>query len=333
MAAVAAGIFEFVFGGSIAQRESLLEFWAMLGFTPVAEGHLNAAQAEQLYGHRAELHSLRLTHPGCSSFGTGQVRLQLWSSVRNEGLGNRRPIETGSRWMGMYTRDLLQLRDAFENSTSQQTWQLWISPPVNAPLANPAPKVTFFQPFVGLRELLVFGTDFRLAFIQRGGFDRPGFGTFDETLPYQNTEGSHANVVQPARRFDTDFYKALFGYETAPFGDAHDSGDEPPTITALKLKPDELFRVERIRAPGCPSGLLQVYSSYLPGDDVRDLSRPGSRNLCAYSVRTDDPGTFSDHLAQLQPGVATKPHKDEFGDNALCFDAPDGYAWIASDAA
>jgi len=330
---VEAGIYEFVFGAAAEQRDALLEFWAKLGFSPIAEGGLSAKESKQLYRHEAKLQAIRLAHSGCSEWRTGLVRLQFWSTLRNPGLGNQRPIETGSRWMGLYTQDILQLRDAFDNADSQQRWKLWLSPLVHAPLVDPPPEVTFNQPFVGLREFLVFGDDFRLAFIQRGGFDRPGFGTFDDSQSYKNTEGSHANIVQPAGNFATEFYKSLFGYETAPFGEAHDSGSEPSTIAALKLKPKETFRVERLRAKDCPSGLLQVYSSYSPGGDLRDLSRPGSRNLSAYSIRVADTGEFSAALKGSQWSLETAVCRDEFGDGAICFDAPDGYAWIASDTA
>lgn len=325
-----AGIHEFVFGGELVREAEYLEFWAKLGFVPVLEGELKASQAQSFYGHHSALRSIRLQHLGCNSHQTGYVRLQLWTELRNEGLGNGRAIECGSRWMGMYTHDVLQLHDSFTSAASKQRWNLKVTPVINAPLQNPPPAVDFDQPFVGLRELLVFGNDFRLAFIQRAGFDRPGFGTFDDSLPYKNTEGSHANVVQPANSFSTEFYKTVFGLDTAPYGDAHDSGDEPPTIAALGLKQGEIFHVERIKQPNCPSGLIQVYSSYVEGADNRDLSRPGSRNLCAYSVQVSDINELSRRVS-VQGGVINNTSKfDEFGQAALCFCAPDGYSWLAT---
>ncbi len=324
-----AGIYEFVFGAPVDERDELLAFWAVLGFVPVAEGSLDAATADRAYGHDSGLTSVRLVHPGCSSFGTGYVRLQFWERLRNEGLGNVAPVTIGSRWMGMYTHDILQLADSFASEQAHHHWGLWVSPLVSAPLMKPAPEVDFYNPFVGLRELLVFGNRFRLAFIQRGGFDRPGFGTFDDSLAYKNTEGSHANVVQPAGEFSTDFYKQAFGLETAPFGEAHDSGDDPATIAALNLKDGEMFRVERTRAVDCPAGLLQVYSSYVAGDDLRDRSRPGSGNVCAYSMRVRDLELLATTIEASDGARRGEAFEDEFGTAALSFDAPDGYAWIA----
>ncbi len=288
-----------------------------------------AGDAARVYGHDSDLVSLRLRHPGCDSFDTGLVRLQLWRHLHDEGLGNSNPIQPGSRWMGMYTNDILQVRDAFVNEQAQEDWGLWVSPLVNAPLQQPPPVHTYFERFVGLRETLVFGNRFRLAFIQRGGFDRPGFGTFDNALPFRNTEGSHANVVQPDNSFSSDFYKKAFDFETAPFGEPHDSGDEPPTIEALRLRPGETFHVERTRAMDCPSGLLQIYSSYMSGPDLRDVSRPGCGNLCAYSVRVRELSSLAAVIGDTAGAELQAQACDEFGTDCVSFSAPDGYAWVA----
>lgn len=329
MSQTRSGVHEFVFGALQAERDEMLRFWAVLGFTPEAEGSLTAEEAHDAYGHTSRLVSVRLRHTGCATFETGLVRMQFWENLANEGLGNSNPIQTGSRWMGMYTRDILQLRDAFTNHTASEEWGLWVSPLVNAPLQKPAPEQTFYERFVGLRETLVFGNRFRLAFIQRGGFDRPGFGSFDETLPFKNTEGSHANIVQPDNSFSSDFYKQAFDFETAPFGEAHDSGDEPPTIAALRLRPGETFHVERTRAIDCPSGLLQIYSSYLPGSDLRDLSRPGCGNLCAFTVRVRDLDALRVAIEGADSAKLHADCDDEFSQRSLVFNAPDGYVWIA----
>lgn len=326
-----AGIHEFVFGGLRAEREETLRFWGQLGFRASDEGGLSAKDAAKAYGHESGLESVRLRHPGCDTFETGLVRLQFWERLANEGLAAAPPIVPGSRWMGLYTHDILQLRDSFESPAARRDWVLWLSPLVNAPLAKPAPEHDYYTPFTGLRETLVFARRFRLAFIQRAGFDRPGFGTFDDGLPFKNTEGSHANIVQPDNAFSSAFYKRAFGFETAPFGEAHDSGDEAPTIAALNLREGETFHVERTRAPECPSGLLQIYSSYLPADDFRHLSRPGCGNLCAYSVRVGSVDGLARLIDTEEGAQRLGVCRNEFGETSLCFDAPDGYAWLAVD--
>ncbi|MEO0996217.1 MAG: hypothetical protein AAFX58_01745 [Pseudomonadota bacterium] len=324
-----AGVYEFTFGARADERDALLEFWLRLGFTVTAEGRLGADEAAGLYGHASSVQTLRLDHAGCASYGTGYVRLQCWDRPLNDGLGDALPLDVGSRWMGMYTRDILELRDSFQGEQALGRADYDVSPLVSAPLAKPPPAVSLAEPFVGLREMLVFGERFRLAFIQRGGFDRPGFGTFDETIPFKTTEGSHANIVQPIGAFSTDFYKTVFGFETAPFGEEHDSGDEPSTKIALRLAPGQLFRVERLRAPDCPTGLLQVYSPHSDSADVRERSRPGARNLSHYSLKVRDLAECRRRIEAVPDAGVVGAGSDEFGAEALTFRAPDGAVWVA----
>ena len=109
---VVSGLYEFVFATRTSERERLLAFWQALGFEPIDEGTLSASEASTLYGHHAELQSIRLRHPGCAAHQTGLVRLQCWSALAGEGLGAQPPLVTGSRWMGLYTADILELRDS-----------------------------------------------------------------------------------------------------------------------------------------------------------------------------------------------------------------------------
>ena len=243
-----------------------------------------------------------------------------------------KPVDVGSRWMGIYTQDILQLRDGFADTRQHQGEEWWISPLVRAALEWPEPKFGLDKPFVGLRELVVIGEDFRHAFIQRGGFDRPGFGTFDTTLPFKNTEGTHANLVQPVGAFSTDFYKSVFGLVTAPFGDAEDAGDKQSTIEVLDLAPGQMFRVERLGTPDCPTGLIQVYAPHEGSTDARHLSRAGCRGLCLFTYRVRDIGELSKRAAAYGATRLSDTRPNEFGEAAACFDAPDGIAWGCHEA-
>ena len=83
------------------------------------------------------------------------------------------------------------------------------------------------------------------------------------------------------------------------------------------------FRVERLRAPECPTGLLQVYSPYCDTDDHRILRQPGQRGLSAYSYRVQSAD------AAALPGVTDyRAGQNEFCEPACTFRAPDGYSWM-----
>lgn len=322
-----AGVYEFLHGYPSERRDQTLKFWALLGFEPVAEQALDAAGAQALYGHASAVTSIRLAHAGCASFGTGHVRLQFWETPRNAGLDICKPLDVGSRWMGIYCRDILSVAEAFADTIATHGKDWFLSPLVRASIVQPEPAYSLDALFVGLRELVVLGDDFRFAFVQRAGFDRPGFGTFNEALPFRNTEGTHANVIQPVGQFSTDFYKAVFGLVTMPYGDAKDSGSEASTIAALDLAPGQTFRIERLLRPGCPAGMLQVYAPYSDAADRRQDSRPGSVGLAGYSYAVRDIEDFRATVLAHGGSSVTPVLRNEFDEPSLCFDAPDGVAW------
>jgi uncharacterized glyoxalase superfamily protein PhnB len=309
----------------------MLEFWAYFGFEPVAEGELHAAQAKALYGHASDLKSVKLAHPGCDTCDTGYVRLQFWSELANEGLGSAKAIDVGGRWMGIYVRDGMRVSEAIHGEKIKGNHDWSLTALVRAAFAWPEPEISLAAPFMGLREFVALGDEFRLAFVERVGFERPGFGTFAENLPFQNTEGTHANIVQPVGGFSTDFYKEVFGLVTMANGEAHDSGEEAPTIEALKLDDGQTFCIERLVHPDSPGGMLQVYSPYSGEKDLRDISRIGARGLGCYSYRVRDIAEFREAAAGAGAQNITEVCDNEFGEKSICFDAPDGVYWTVSE--
>jgi hypothetical protein len=325
---VTSGVFEFVCGTTPDALEPVLRYWAVLGFAPVADGGLSASESGALYGHASALRSLRLAHPGGQAAGGGHVRLQVWDTLRNHGLGDCAPLAVGARWMGIYTRDVLALRDAYLDGIANDAMPFRVSALVRAALTDPPARATFHERFVGLREMFVVSPDIRHAFLQRSGFDRPGFGTFASETPLPTTEGTHANIVQPPGGFGTAFYKEALGLETAPFGEAKDAGEKESTQEVLLLQPDQRFRVERLKTPGKPSGMLQVYAPHWDAEDVRDRSRPGSRGLCCYGYRVSDVDALAEKARSAGAALLGEVRRDEFSLPAVSLLAPDGNAWL-----
>ena len=326
------GVHEFLFGAPASEREDVLHFWSVLGFEPVAEGRIEAAEAKSLYGHASGLTSFRLAHPGCKTYDTGHVRLQLWDDLPSEGLGDAAALDTGSRWMGIYTRAALRTMEAFHGEKEKRGADWSLTGLVRAAFAWPEPEITLDAPFLGLREFIALAPDFRVAFCERVGFDRPGFGTFVAELPFHNTEGTHANIVQPMNSFSTAFYKRVFGLQTMANGEAHDSGEEAPTIEALKLKPGQTFHIERLVHPESPAGMLQVYSCYSGSEDRRADARPGARGIGCYAYRVRDIVAFRALIAEEGATGIGQVADNEFGELQLAFDAPDGIAWLVTAA-
>ena len=86
------GLYEFVFATRTSERERLLAFWHALGFEPINEGALSAGEASTLYGHHAELQSIRLRHAGCAQT-TFSLCLDVWGGNLRP-LGNRGCLKT-----------------------------------------------------------------------------------------------------------------------------------------------------------------------------------------------------------------------------------------------
>ncbi|MCS7001515.1 MAG: hypothetical protein NZ518_01575 [Dehalococcoidia bacterium] len=320
------GVYEHFFGVEMAERDDALAYWRELGFTPIAEGTLSAADAATLYGHRSALVGIRLAHPGSALSGCGYVRLQLWETLRNRGLGLCPPLSIGGRWMGLYTTDILTIRDAYLDAMANDGWDVQVSEIVHQPLDPNAPPPTFFRRFVGLREMMVKSERFRHAFIQRAGFDRPGFGHFVPGTPLPVTEGTHANIVQPTGQFDTSFYKRVFGLESLGGGGSPTPNRD--TREVLGLREGQGYQNERLGAPGTLSGRLQVYCPLWHAEDLRDRSRAGSLGLCLYSFAVADLAGMRDRLIAGGAANVTPIVANELGEPSVGFDAPDGNAWV-----
>lgn len=322
-----AGISEAFHGIAPARRDAVVRFWSVLGYAPVAEGRLDADAAFALYGHRSGVTAILLEHPGCLRSGSGRIRLQVWDIPAGPGLGAARPLLPGSLWMGMYTRDILSVRDALQDGAARGDLELLaLSGIANAPLADPAPEFGWFDRFLGLREMMVLLPEARIAFIQRAGFDRPGFGWFDDRTPLPVTEMTHANVVEPVGGHDAAFYKDVLGLGV--HGAVHDGGTNPATVEVLMLEPEDRIRVERLQTPGFPSGLLQLYAPLTPAEDVTGRSRPGQLGLTGFGYRVASLEALRERALAHGAVAVTPVLADEFGRATVRLRARDGVDWL-----
>ncbi|GIR72437.1 MAG: hypothetical protein CM15mP74_36880 [Halieaceae bacterium] len=124
-------------------------------------------------------------------FATRAVRPRHWSGSApmlggscGEGSGPK-PLVTGSRWMGMYTTDILELRDSLTDYNGDID-DRWLSELVSAPLANPPPQVTGDSPFVGREKPLYFDPDSGSPLFSAAALIAPGLAAFDMSLLYKN---------------------------------------------------------------------------------------------------------------------------------------------------
>lgn len=316
------GLYEHWYGTQ--DIDAAIAYWGQLGFRPLARGGLDAASAGALYGHAAPLESVRLRHAGTDR--QGLIRVMRFAPSAGPGLGLAHALALGSRWSGFYTRDILAVQDAYRDGDAQRADPVWkVSPVARLFLSPEVPG--FFRPFVGIRETTVFGPEHRQAFLQRVGFDRPGFGTFAEGTPLPVTECSHGNLVIPSLD-DLRFYEAGLGLALQTPGQVID-WSTVAVRSSLGLGEGEAFSVIVYQAPGEPSGFLRLYAPRESRPDLRGVSRAGHLGLCAYSWRYPAGGLPARRDAAVAAGAqaATPVLVNEFGEPACTLLAPDGCFW------
>ena len=315
------GLYEHIHG--VSDLDSALSYWHQLGFAEVARGRLPASAAAALYGVDSAVESVRLRHRNGAQ--VGQIRLHRWDRPLGAGLGHAPPLTIGSRWSGFYTRDILQLHEAYvdDNSARDAHWQ--VNDLARLFISDMTPE--FRQSFVGLREFFLTGPEHRHAFLQRVGFDRPGFGIFAEGTPLSCSESTHGNIVM-ADLATARFYRDALGLvEQTP---VQRLGWQMPAIRqSMRLSEGDVFSVEVLGAPETPSGLLRVYAAESPIEDLRAVSQPGHLGLNCYSYAYAPAGLNLRHglLAQHGATGVTELLENEFGERSTSFVAPDGYFW------
>ena len=315
------GLYEHGYGTS--DLDGALRYWGQLGFAEVARGQLDAAAAQALYGYGSPMTGVRLAHRAERRYGL--VRLFEFEQPAGPGLEFAHALSLGSRWSGFYTRDLVQIQDAYrdEAAASGMSWR--VSDMVRLFISAAVPS--FHSPFVGIRESTILGPEHRHAFLQRVGFDRPGFGSFASDTPLPVTEFTHGNVVVPTLDHHA-FYTEGLGLAVQAPAQTIDW-----TVAAVRqslaLQQGEAFEVIVYQTPGVPSGFLRVYAPRESRSDLRGASRPGNLGNCLYTYRYPE-GVLDARRQRVILAGATDVTPlliNEFGESSFSCRSPDGYFW------
>jgi hypothetical protein len=315
------GLYEHGYGAS--NLEAALRYWGQLGFVEVARGALDTAAARALYGHGSPMTGVRLAHRAERRYGL--VRVFSFEQPAGPGLSFAHALSLGSRWSGFYTRDLVQIQDAYRDEAvaSGASWR--VSDLVRLFVSSSAPS--FHAPFVGIRESTIMGPEHRHAFLQRVGFDRPGFGSFSPETPLPVTECTHGNVVVPALDGDPFYTDGLGLSVQAPVQQI--DWKVPAVRQSLALQEGEAFQVVVYQTPGVPSAFLRVYAPRESRPDLRSSSRPGHLGNCLYTFRYPAGSLAGRRERVLATGATevTPLLANEFGETSFSCRSPDGCFW------
>lgn len=301
-----------------------LRYWAELGYQVVAEGQLAAQQAGSLYAYASGLQSWRLQNGLATDHGL--VRVMQWETPHNAGLEYAPPLAIGSRWFAAMTADIFMLRDAYaDDVTGGGRWDY--SEPARAIIMTGQPASSFYQRFVGVREMVVLGEQTRHAFFQRYGYERPGYGAIDPASPLQVSEGTHSSFVT-ADHAHASFYTEVMGLK--PSVVSKTIGQQPATRAALMMQEGQDEALLSNWESDCEAGvgLFQVYTPLYPSPDLRDHSQPGSLGLSLFTYRTAELATLYTRVQSSPATAVTGLLSNEFNEASFGFLAPDGMYWV-----
>lgn len=316
------GIFENCIGS--VQLESTLHYWAELGYREVQRGQLTAATAQQLYGHASDLVSVRLQNG--SSHRHGLIRAMQWQQPRNRGLEFVLPLTIGSRWFASLVQDIYAVADAFtDDGEAGEKWL--ITQPVRAIEGVGNRGTSFYDRFIGVREMFVIGAETRQAFFQRYGYTRPGYGTIAASSPLGVSEGTHSSIVT-ADHTAARFYREVFELVPLELNGKRSGYQNPSTRQTLMLEDGQEFYLSGFTSPNTSVGMLQVYTPVYPTPDYRELAQPGSVGLCLFTYQVEDIQGVYDRVKTSNVTSITPIVPNEFGEPSFGLTAPDGMYWI-----
>lgn len=316
------GIFENCVGSK--NVGATLKYWLEMGYRVVKIGKLFSESARKLYGHGSDLTSIRLQNGKSSAHGL--VRIMAWSEPRNEGLGYSLPMVEGSRWFASLVKDIYAIADAFADD--RQNGGNWIyTEPVRSIEGIGNPATGFYNRFVGVREMLVIGSETRQAFFQRYNYHRPGYGTIEPNSPLGVSEGTHASIVISDPAFSS-FYSEVFGLIPQESNGKISGAAKLSTRQTLILQEGQEFYLSAFSSPKASAGVLQVYTPLYSTPDKREYSQPGSLGLCLFTYQVEDIAAFRDRIIHSAATNITPIMPNEFGEPSFGLVAPDGIYWV-----
>ncbi len=314
-------------------RVAALRYWGELGYSPIAEGRLEATAAHALYNVDSGLNAIRLRNGTDDTHGL--LRLLLWDKPPAPGLGHTRPLSIGSRWLTSRTNDILRLRDAYLDDVAKGVrWT--VSELVRQVIREGGGEVDFYQRFVGVREMLVLGQEVRHVFFQRYGYEVPGYGTIGANSPLEVSEATHGGIVVP--NLDTaNFYSEVLGLVQEQQSEAPNAQPNPrPDITLpgttsfigpLMRREGESYKFITFVTPTANVGRMYVMSPQEPTPDFRQRSRPGVIGLCLATYRVNPIIEFHQRVQASTASAVTAILPNEFGELSFSFTDPAGMAW------
>jgi catechol 2,3-dioxygenase-like lactoylglutathione lyase family enzyme len=332
------GIYEVCIG--VPEPLTAIQYWQQFGYRVDRSGGLTAAVSQQLYGVDSALRSIRLAHQNTQH---GLIRLMVWDRSINDGLGMSSMKARGNRWATTLTADILNLLNHAEEANKAGLPVKYTQPHWEIIYNKEHRSRPFFDPAIGVREVMLLQPLTRQVLFQRFGYTLAHYGTIDQNSPFKTSQFTHMGlVIQDDSKQSLKFYEEVLGllrvrddvetsYESSLAGREF-----------FDLQPGEKFFVTAFDEPrssatdvtAARSGRLYIirFPDRLTLPSQYEFARPGCLGMCGYTYRVNGLAEYWERIAASPARQLTPIVEDEFGDRSCSFEAPDGYFWTLTAA-
>ncbi len=328
-----AGIYEACIG--VREPLSQIQYWQQFGYRIGEVGDLPAEAADKLYGVNSSLRSIRLYHQESDR---GLIRLMVWETPLNDGLGTGSMKAKGNRWATTLTADILNILNHAEEAKLADLPVRFTAPDWDVIYNKERKMRPFVDRAIGVREMMLLQPLTRQIFFQRFNYTLPYYGNINESAFFKTSEITHVGmIIQDDSKEKLRFYEEVLGL-------LRTRDDVETTYEASKnarnifeLQPTEKFSVTTFDDPRSSKTDLQAvrggrlfivrFPDSIQLDSRFEEAKPGclGMSLYTYPVRN-----LEEYLNRLQASKArhiTEIVKNEFGEKSFSFVAPDGYFW------
>jgi len=294
---------EAAFGLRLGTLEDETAYWARFGYAVAAEGRLSALQSLVLYGLLSDVATRRLRH--VSGAGAA-VRLMAWTAPTGAGAGAAPLFAPGARFVASEAAQLSAIERHARAAGAV------VLGPIEAALG--APTRPWIDRAPGVRRLVALDPLRRRVFSEVSDGETALPAAPPGTLPTGpvNHFGAAVGTLNEA-----DFYADVLGFiRTAP----------TPQQDGAAFAQGLTVRQAAFRDA---AGLTLTLAAVEFGAPKPVRAQPGDLGLSLFTVRTPDIAALRASALEAGARQVSPVLRNEFGEEAVGFFAPDGSAWQA----
>ena len=326
------GVYEVGIGAT--DEKPLIAYFERFGYRVGGTGELSEREAEELYGVKSKLKSVRILHQDSDH---GLIRIMVWEKPVNDGLRMSRMNVLGNRWGAALTADVYNLQNHAEEAIAQKM-PVFLVEPQRAEIykleKRPAP---FLENYASVREMCLIQPLTRQILFQRFGYSLPLYGKINSESFFKSSQITHFGMVVYRNRENLDFYDKVLGlFKVKENADFDSDYNNPSSRAVFSLEKHQKYGAtdfddprSSINPAQARSGRLKIiwFSEDSKLENKFDRSKPGSLGYSLYTYRVKGIENYRQKVNASKAKNVTEIKSNEFGEKSFSFVAPDGYFW------